>query len=536
MMKSKFYLIRSSVLCTLLLLLSYQVFAQAPTTSSSDLSVTNLDGDRLILNFTRGDGEKRIIIARANNPVTAVPQDGTDYLDDAFGDGNEIAPGQFVVYEGTASSIWITGLSPSTTYHFRVYEFNGINFNTQYLTSSFLSGSASTVSAPTTQASNISFSNITGTSMTVSWLNGNGNGRILIAKEGSPVDVEPEDVVNYSASGGSFGVSWSQIGSTGNYALYQSSGSSTNVTNLDPNKTYHFALFEYNGSSGKVFLRPGTRASQITASKPTVAATNFNTDFIDGNGFRYSFTRGDGERRIVIAREGSPVTATPVDGEEYTANSDFGNGDQITTEEFVVYNGAGDFRIFLTNLNPSTTYYLKVFEYNGEGENTFFLTDEFLTGSVTTLSGPSTQASDISFSNITGTSMTVSWTNGDGNGRILLAKEGSPVDAEPQNLINYSSSSFGFGSQIGTGNFVVYQSSGSSTNVTNLDANKTYHFALFEYNGSSGKLFLRPGTTASASTSSKPTIAATNFNAVFIDGNGFRYSFTRGDGERRIVI
>ena len=70
---------------------------------SSNLSFNNIDGNLFQVSFTKGDGEKRLIIAKEGSPVTAIPSDGVDYIAGDFGLGNEIAPGEFVVYEGTKS-------------------------------------------------------------------------------------------------------------------------------------------------------------------------------------------------------------------------------------------------------------------------------------------------------------------------------------------------------------------------------------------------------------------------------------------------
>ncbi|MBW6480765.1 MAG: hypothetical protein K0B37_15150, partial [Bacteroidales bacterium] len=530
------------ILCVILLLINVHVFAQAPSVPSSNLSFSGIDGDRFYVSFTRGDGARRIIVA-STSPITAEPVNGADYLAGSFGLGNELAPGQFVVYNGTASGTWINGLNHSTTYYFRIYEYNGTSFSTEYLISEYLEGSATTLTAPTDQASSLTFSNVTGNAMTVGWSKGNGAGRLLIARADSPVEVEPQDLTNYSAWAGVFGSTTTAytIGTSEHKVLYMGTGTSASITGLDPNRIYHFAIFEYNGSNGKVYLRPGTKASQLTASTPTIAASNLSFRNIDGDRFIYDFTGGNGARRIVIAKEGSPVTAVPVDGASYTHNAIFGSGTEIAPDEFVVNNGTST-SSWLYGLKPGTTYHLAVFEYNGTGTETFYLTDPYLAGSRSTLFPPTDQAGPLTFSNITGNAMTVGWAKGNGSGRILVARADSPVEVEPQDLTNYSAWAGVFGSTttaytIGTSEHkVLYMGTGTSASITGLDPNRTYHFAIFEYNGSSGKLYLRPGSKASQITTSTPTTAASNLSYRSIDGDRFIYDFTGGNGARRIVI
>src|SRR5690554_4023801 len=418
------------LLCSLLLL-PLQTYAQAPTTPSSNLSISSIDGDLFSINFTRGNGAQRIIVMKADSPVTAVPVDGIDYLaNTTFGTGNEIAPGEFVVYEGTSYYSTIYGLSPSTTYHFKIFEFNGSNFSTQYLTTSYLEGSQATLTNPTVQASDISFSDVLPSSMKVSWVNGNGSNRFLVARADSPVNVEPEDLVSYNAHYAYFGHPSYEIG-TGNYGLYAGNGTSVNITNLDPNTTYHFALFEYNGNNGKVYLTstsstspaPGATGNQATNAYPTENGNAMTFGSIDGKSFSYymnSSQRGNGDKRLIIAKQGSPVTAVPVDGNEYAWSDTFGNGYEIAPGEFVVFSG-GNVSRNLTNLEPGTTYHLKVFEFNGSGSNTFYLKTVDSNGapvfetSQSTLTNPTVQASNISFSEVMPSSMKVTWTNGDGS-------------------------------------------------------------------------------------------------------------------------
>ena len=88
---------------------------------------------------------------------------------------------------------------------------------------------------------------------------------------------------------------------------------------------------------------------------------------------------------------------------------------------------------------------------------------------------PTTQASAINFTSKTATTMTVNWTNGNGASRIVLMRSGSAVSSLPFMTIGYTANAaFGSGTQLGTGNYVVYQGTGSSVVVTGLTANTTY--------------------------------------------------------------
>jgi len=107
---------------------------------------------------------------------------------------------------------------------------------------------------------------------------------------------------------------------------------------------------------------------------------------------------------------------------------------------------------------------------------------------------PGTQASAFSATPYE-TSVDLSWTKGNGNNVIVLAHEGSAVDANPVSGTSYTDNTvFGSGSEIGTGNFVVYDanSNSPSVTVTGLTANTTYYFAVYEY-FTADDCYLTPG-------------------------------------------
>ncbi|MFI5222080.1 MAG: T9SS type A sorting domain-containing protein, partial [Bacteroidia bacterium] len=100
---------------------------------------------------------------------------------------------------------------------------------------------------------------------------------------------------------------------------------------------------------------------------------------------------------------------------------------------------------------------------------------------------PATAGSTINFMNVNNNSMTVAFSKGDGARRIVLCKASSSVNSAPTSGTIYNpNSTFGSGSQIGTGNYVVYSDTGSSFSLTGLSPNTTYYFAVYEYNGING--------------------------------------------------
>jgi hypothetical protein len=115
---------------------------------------------------------------------------------------------------------------------------------------------------------------------------------------------------------------------------------------------------------------------------------------------------------------------------------------------------------------------------------TFSINDFTFNGTVTAAcTSPTTQASTFTSSAITTTTATIGWTRGNGNNVLVVARAGSAVNADPVSGTTYTANAaFGSGSQIGIGNFVVYNGPLATVNLTSLASGTTYHFAIYEYN------------------------------------------------------
>lgn len=123
-------------ICLLGMFWSLIAGAQEPTVPASNAARQITNCNQVFLSCTPGNGSGRIIIMRAVNPVSELPQDGVMYTaNSTFGLGSDLGNGNFVVYRGGGNSALISGLQAGTEYHFAIFEYNGINATINYLTS-----------------------------------------------------------------------------------------------------------------------------------------------------------------------------------------------------------------------------------------------------------------------------------------------------------------------------------------------------------------------------------------------------------------
>ncbi len=104
------------------------VLTSFPTTQASGLNATNIGVNSLTVNWDNGNGARRIVVMNTENTFTN-PVNGTDPSANSVWQNS----GQQVIYNGTGSSVPISGLDPGTKYWFRVYEYNGTGIYTVYL-------------------------------------------------------------------------------------------------------------------------------------------------------------------------------------------------------------------------------------------------------------------------------------------------------------------------------------------------------------------------------------------------------------------
>jgi hypothetical protein len=152
------------------------------------------------------------------------------------------------------------------------------------------------------------------------------------------------------------------------------SGSVTNNSGTGTFATFASICLRNNATTPKVEIdeiRIGPNWVDVTPTSgvvaPTIQATNITFSGITTTGMTATWTNGDGAKRVVIMNTTNSFT-NPTDGTDPVANTVYGGSGQQ-----VVYNNNGN-SVSVTGLNASTTYWFRVYEYNGSGSGTKYLT------------------------------------------------------------------------------------------------------------------------------------------------------------------
>ncbi|MDZ4668141.1 MAG: LamG-like jellyroll fold domain-containing protein [bacterium] len=475
-----------------------------PTIAASNLSFNSITTNSMNINWSPGNGTNRIVMMRAGSPITSHPNDFNNYYAyNYYGSGSNIG-GAFVVYNGNSNTVNVQNLQPGSTYYVKVVEYNGSGATLSYA-SNFIAGQQSTqdILPPTLAASSINAYSITKNSMYLNWVPGNGVGRIVIARQGAPVNAFP-NINNYYYASNTFG-SGSNLGQ-GNFVIANGNTYGTYLYNLTPGTTYHFAVIEYNQNGSYIYrykndVFPTANFTTIAnLTEPTVASSVLNVQSIGGGAAQVSWTPGNGSHRVLMMNSIGLYNINAVstsDGSTYTPNPNLVNynpypsfigvqdGLYSNYGHRVVYTGTGS-TATIYGLNSNTTYNFVLVEYNSTGagsenyqQNQWAASNFTMPALVNT---PNIPATNVKVQATSNNAARITWVNGNGSARILVAKQGGPVSWAPSLNASYAANSF-FGNGINnSGNFVVYNGTGSSAVVSNLLAYTDYHFAVYEYN------------------------------------------------------
>ncbi|MEJ8804398.1 endonuclease [Pontibacter sp. H249] len=282
----------------------------------------------------------------------------------------------------------------------------------------------------------------------------------------------------------------------------------------------------------------------------TVQASNLSVSNLAPTTLTLGWASGNGNSRLVVIREGAAVAFTPAGtytgvNANYTLAADQGQGHRLV-------HSAGGAGVTVTGLEANKTYYVQVFEYCASSEEYNQANAPAIAATTPdyTCHGTPAVASSLSAGDITQTGFTLNWTNGSGDGRIVVLRKGSPVTFEPVNGNSYTSSNpdYTLAGALADGSKLVYNGTASEVAITGLEAGTTYYAQVFE-SCSNGQMYAVAGAPAYAITSTAATttpqpgngnvLVMQNFNGTANDGwvvtSGFSSSIVNTglpDGQR----
>ncbi len=159
-----------------------------------------------------------------------------------------------------------------------------------------------------------------------------------------------------------------------------SAGNTYTFNNLNNGETYYFKIYSLNGSGTSINYKiegssPSTSAIVVSslADEPTNYITNLNTSNITSTSIQLNWTNAVGDilpSGYLIKINNTDSFTDPSDGATYSNDLDFSDGEGLiniphSTTQFAE----------ITGLEANTTYYVKMYSYNGNTSIRNYKTD-----------------------------------------------------------------------------------------------------------------------------------------------------------------
>ncbi|MCF6366557.1 MAG: immunoglobulin domain-containing protein [Bacteroidales bacterium] len=502
------------------------------------VSTTQID-----LSWDLNSNNNPALIVWSSDGTFGTPVDGTTY------NVGDVIPGGGVVlsYGTTPTTYNHTGLTPATTYYYKGWSYKSDNTYTTGITTlgTTLTGDPINFAANAVSTSQID----------LSWtLNGNSE-NVLVAWSadgtfGTPVDGTTYNIGDAIPGGGT--------------VLAYGTSTSLNHGGLNSSTQYFYKAWSNLGGTS---YSPGVIADATTLCG-IISSFPFTEDFEGGvlptcwsyEGTSWTYENGGNSGNPASAHSGVfnalfyVSSWTPDVSKLITPAIDMSNladatltfwhtqadwaGDQDELRVYYKTTSGGTWNLLQTYTNNiaawtqetiilpnlSGTYYIG-FEATGQYGYGVAIDDVQIDGTPA-CNAPSVQASGFGQSVQNLNDITVSWTRGNGDAVIVLAHEAGPVDTNPSSGNVYAANSvFGSGDEIGTGNFVVYNGTGTSVNITGLNPSTEYQLAVYEY-FNTDVCYLKPGATTIAYTCYPAAIVSQPQSTETCDGNDVTFNIS----------
>ncbi len=340
-------------------------FCSEPTVDAGSLTFPVKTSTSIDLSWTSGDGTNRIVVCREGAAVSFAPADNNTYTADAdYSAGAEVGTageGNKVVYNGNGNTPTVTGLTPGTIYYFKIYEYSCSGGAEDY----YISGTPAEGNETTLpeDAGSFTLTCITNTTATLTWNlpAGGFDGILITARESTLPPSNPScDGSTLVSPNTDFSAALTYCGNTtSSKYVYNATGTTVTITGLTAGADYVFKSFTYNGTDW-------TTGTQISGAAQISDVSNQGSS-PQNNGATIYWVNPSTcyDEIMVVGHETGSVTQIPSgDGSAYTANSVFGLGTNLGTNDYVVYKGTQT-NFDVTGLTNGIQYCFKIFVRKG---------------------------------------------------------------------------------------------------------------------------------------------------------------------------
>ncbi|MGB3468083.1 MAG: hypothetical protein WBA74_22550, partial [Cyclobacteriaceae bacterium] len=493
-----------------------------------------------------GDGNERLIFMREGSsfPDITLTQ-GTFYTaDNTYGNGASVGTETFLVYQGNDQLALIEGLKPNTQYGVAVIE---ANVNPDRTAISYHDLSASFSKSNVTNSENAIYQ--ANDEVTVQEgdkiFDDGGSGFYFPGKN---LDM----VLNSGEPGKNINLSFSEIELRYDDTLSIYNGNSTDgellsrITSTQNNTQQSLELseivtlsFSSSDFEETAFGFEGWEATvSLAIPSPTIASSDAVTTSEQADQIDFTFTKGDGSGRLIIAKEGTnDVIHQPDPAITYTPDQQFAQGTSLGNNEYVIAYGDID-AVSLTGLKALTYYSLKIYEYNESGDEIVFSPEAYAFRINNILDAPVIGTQSVTVTDTTATSATIAIEPGDGDGRmILIGPSNINFSASLPNEVYNANNVYGEGDVI-SNYFVVGFGDITSLTITDLPARKPYKIYSIEYNVRDDfyQYAENFGSTEFDNSVKKPDIQSADFVLKSNSTDNIDFSFMPGNGDGRLII
>lgn len=314
-------------------------FSQTPSVQASNVQITYKTTSGATISWTRGNGDACLVVVHQfnNSNVTPAASTTANYSSSAtFGNGTNLGSGNYVVYKGTGSSVFVSGLTANTLYYAYVYEYNVYSsFGTFYYhninITSGMNELFGTLDTSPTGASVVNSVSPSYTSATINVSSGTGaDGRLIYVRASAGTNAYPSDGYAYTPS--TIYGNGALLG--GGYVVSSNTATSVSVTNLQPATTY--SVYSHAYSDG---------------SYPTTSAYSYNSrNYYTGSG--YSFSTANYPPTIAINGATSATVCQDISWQAFNLNN-ISDGSSLETQSVTLSATSSN-----TTLIPSGNLYI----------------------------------------------------------------------------------------------------------------------------------------------------------------------------------